>query len=604
MGKYESLAKVIVQNVGGKDNIVSLQHCVTRLRFKLKDEAQANDDVLKNTDGVVTILKAAGQYQVVIGNHVPDVFKDVCAVAGISANAPVQEEKKKMKPTERLMDLLAGIFFPPISVLSASGILKGLLTIFSMLGVMTAADGIYQLLTAASDALFYFFPIILGFTTAKKLGGNVFTGMVIGAALCYPAINGVDLTVFGMTVNATYTSTVLPVVFIVALACPLEKMLNKVIPDVIKTFITPMLVLAICVPVGFCVIGPVANSLANFVLVSLRSVYDISPLLCGIVLGGLYQVLVIFGIHGILVVSFIMGLISGVEQPMMALMMGASFAQTGVVFAMWLKTKDKGLKNAALPAWISGIFGVTEPAIYGVTLPRIKQFIMSCVASAISGALAAILGVSCYTKAGLGVFMLPGCINPANPIPSLLAAVVVCVVAFAAGVVLSLITYKDETKENAENADGKEVLACPVSGTVIQLENVQDEAFSGGLLGQGIAVNPSEGKVYAPCDGVVATMFPTKHAVAIESVNGAEILIHIGINTVELDGEHFQSHVEVDQKVKKGQLLVSFDRDAILKKGYLLETPVLVTNSDDYQEITGMKTGVVKHGEDLLTAVK
>ena len=607
MGKYEKLAKDIVKNVGGKDNIVSLTHCVTRLRFQLKDESIANTDVLKNMDGVVTVMQTAGQYQVVIGNHVPDVFKDVCEVAGISTEGS-GSAKEDRKFSEVALDLISGIFMPSIGILCASGILKGVNSLLDMAGLVAATSGLGVLLAAAADAMFLFFPVILGYNAFKKLGGNPYLGMTLGAALCYPTLQGVDVEVFSFVVNATYTSTMLPIVVLSFVAVPFEKFLNKIIPDVVKTFVVPAIVLAVCLPLGFCVIGPASNAIGEVINNVIQSVHAFSPIVACALIAFLWQILVMMGCHAVVILPMMMGLMAGVEQPMMAALGVCSFVQTGAVFAIWLKTKNNKLKQIAFPAWISGIFGVTEPAIYGVTLPNGKQFLLTCVGSAIAGALASILGVSSYTMAGMGLFQIPGQINSANPGGSLIIALIVTVIATVIGFVIAFLTYKDaetkeiETKSNTVKVE-KEVLASPVKGKVVPLNKVEDAAFSEGALGKGIAVEPTEGKVVAPCDGTIMTLFPTKHAIGIVSDNGCEILIHIGMDTVQLEGKYFDAHVKQGDKVKKGDVLVTFDMDAIKNEGYSLVTPVIITNTADYLDVVEVANGNVSMGDDLLTVL-
>ena len=610
MGKYESLAKNIIANVGGKDNVASLTHCVTRLRFKLKDESKANDDVIKNMDGVVTLIKTAGQYQVVIGNHVPDVYKEVCAVAGISGGADSGEDSNANMPLgARALDLITGIFMPSIGILCASGILKGVNSLLDMAGLVAAAGGLGQLLAAAADAMFLFFPIIIGYNAFKKLGGSPFLGMTLGAALCYPAIQSVDLEVFGMTVNASYQSTVLPMVILAFVAVPLEKWLNKVIPDVVKTFVVPAIVLGVCTPLGFCLIGPAANMLGVAITTVINTIYGFSPMLATAVTAGLWQVLVMIGCHMVLAMTVIVDLMAGNPQPMFAAVSLVSFVQTGAVVAIWMKTKNRKLKDVAFPAWISGIFGVTEPAIYGVTLPHGKQFALTCLGAAGMGVIASILGLNMYTMGGMGIFSIPAMINPANPGGSLTIAIIMTAIAIAIGFVVAFITFKDEAPaEKAVEAVEevkvkKESLASPLTGKVMPLSEVKDEAFSGELLGKGCAVEPTEGKVYAPCDGVVTTLFPTKHAIGILSESGAEVLIHLGLDTVKLEGKHFEAHIAQGDKVKKGQLLVSCDLDAIAKEGYSMVTPIIITNTDDYLDIVPMNNATAKHGDDLLTLI-
>ena len=609
MGKYEKLAKDIIANVGGKGNIISIIHCVTRLRFQLKDESKAKDDVLKNMDGVVTVMKAGGQYQVVIGNHVPEVYKDVCAVAGIKENA--KEEAPKLKFGEKLNDLVSGIFMPSINMLCACGIIQGILTICTMVGILTADDGLYQILNAAGQVMFYFFPIVVGYNASNKFGGNPFLGMMLGAGMVYPAIQGIDLNVLGMTVNASYSSTVFPVILLCAVAVPFEKFLNKVVPNVIKTFVTPVIVLMVCLPLGFCIIGPAATVLSNTINVVFGAINGFSPILAGAVLAGFWQILVVFGIHTVLAMTFIAGLMTGVPQPMMGAMGVCSFVQTGAVMAIWLKAKDKKLKDVALPAWISGMFGITEPAIYGVTLPNGNQFALTCITSAVMGGVAAATGATMYTMTGMGVFGIFGMINPENPGTTLLLAIISRVGSIIAGFVVAFLTFKElydsDKEKQAESNAGikmkKEIISSPLNGKIVPLTEVEDEAFSGELLGKGCAVNPIEGKVFAPCDGVVTTLFPTKHAIGIVSEGGAEILIHLGLDTVKLEGKHFKTHVEQGDKVKKGQLLVTCDLDAIAKEGYSMVTPIIITNTADYLDVVPMKKKEIGCGEELLTLI-
>lgn len=608
MGKYEQLAKDIVKNVGGKENVISLTHCVTRLRFQLKDESIAKTDVLKNMDGVVTVMQTAGQYQVVIGNHVPDVFKDVCEVAGISGgenNGP----KVKRKFSEAALDIISGIFMPSIGILCAAGILKGVNVMLDMVGWVPVDSGFGQLSAAGADAMFWFFPIILGFNAFKKLGGNPYLGMTLGAALVYPAIQGVDLDVFGYVINASYTSSMLPMVVLAFIAVPLEKVLNKIIPDVIKTFVVPAIVIFICVPLGFCLIGPAANMVGEVINNIIQSAYGFSPIVAGALLGFLWQLLVMMGCHVLVVLPMMMALMAGEPQPLMAVIAFPSFVQTGAVFAIWLKSKNHKLKNIAFPAWISGIFGVTEPAIYGVTLPNGKQFILTCFGAGVIGALTVLLGVSQVTMGGMGVFALPAMIDPANGSGSLVMAIVVMIAAVVLGFLVAFLTYRDakgttDTKEETKTiAKGKEIISSPLNGVAKALSEVEDEAFSKGLLGHGIAIEPSDGKVIAPVDGTIMTLFPTNHAIGLVSDDGAEVLIHLGMDTVKLEGKHFTPHVKQGDKVKKGDVLVTFDLAAIKAEGYSMLTPIIITNTADYLDVVEMAAGSVKAGEEIISCI-
>lgn len=583
MVKYEELVNFIIKNIGGKENVISLTHCVTRLRFQLKDESKANDEVLKANDGIITVMHTAGQYQIVIGNHVGDVYETILPKLGLSGE--VVETKNKTSIKDKFVDLVSSIFMPAIGMLCACGMIKGLNTILSFAGIYSSTSGLYTLIDAIGDSIFYFFPVIIGYTSAKKFKLTPFVGMVIGLALCYPTINGADLSIVGIQMNVSYTSTVLPVILTVAVAAPMERLLNKYIPDVVKSFLTPMIVILLSTILGYMIIGPVANTVAGWLSDGILSLYSISPVLAGIVFGGLWQVFVVFGVHITFIVLAIMNLAAGHPDPILSLQAFVAFSQTAVVLAIFLKTKQKKLKSICFPAIISGVFGVTEPAIYGITLQRLPMFVISCIGGSLSGAYAAFAGLKYQQMAGMGIFEMPA-MFPQNGTG---AAMFQCVIASAFAIIPTFIAayvfYRDDHKEDNVTASLSEEVNQPIEGKIIPLNQVEDDAFSQEVLGKGIAIIPSEGKVYAPFDGTVITLFPTKHAIGIVSDNGCEVLIHIGMNTVQLNGKYFTSHVQQGDKVKKGQLLVEFDIDHILQEEYNLETPVIITNTKDYSNI-------------------
>ena len=583
MVKYEELVNFIIKNIGGKENVISLTHCVTRLRFQLKDESKANDEVLKANDGIITVMHTAGQYQIVIVNHVGDVYETILPKLGLSGE--VVETKNKTSIKDKFVDLVSSIFMPAIGMLCACGMIKGLNTILSFAGIYSSTSGLYTLIDAIGDSIFYFFPVIIGYTSAKKFKLTPFVGMVIGLALCYPTINGADLSIVGIQMNVSYTSTVLPVILTVAVAAPMERLLNKYIPDVVKSFLTPMIVILLSTILGYMIIGPVANTVAGWLSDGVLSLYSISPVLAGIVFGGLWQVFVVFGVHITFIVLAIMNLAAGHPDPILSLQAFVAFSQTAVVLAIFLKTKQKKLKSICFPAIISGVFGVTEPAIYGITLQRLPMFVISCIGGSLSGAYAAFAGLKYQQMAGMGIFEMPA-MFPQNGTG---AAMFQCVIASAFAIIPTFIAayvfYRDDHKEDNVTESLSEEVNQPIEGKIIPLNQVEDDAFSQEVLGKGIAIIPSEGKVYAPFDGTVITLFPTKHAIGIVSDNGCEVLIHIGMNTVQLNGKYFTSHVQQGDKVKKGQLLVEFDIDHILQEGYNLETPVIITNTKDYSNI-------------------
>ena len=609
--KYEKLAKDIIANVGGKENVNSLTHCVTRLRFKLKDESKANTEVLKNMEGVVTVVKSGGQYQVVIGNHVPDVYADVALIGGFG-NSSEEETQEKLSPLNAFIDIISGVFQPILGVLCATGMIKGLNAILIATKLLEDTSSTYMVLNAIGDCLFYFFPIFLGFTAAKKFKLNQFLGMAIGASLVYPSIIGVA----GQTIKflgipmvmpmSGYSSTVIPIILAVYVASKVEKLFKKIIPDVVKTFLVPFFTLLIVVPVTFMAIGPVATWASNLLGDVTLSIYNFSPVVAGLFLGGFWQVFVMFGLHWGLVPIAMNNLAVLGGDPVLATTVAVCFAQTGVVMAIMAKTKDKKLKSLCIPSVISGFFGVTEPAIYGITLPRKKPFVLSCVVGAVTGGIVGLFRSIGYSVGGMGVFALPSYINPAGIDKGFYGMALAMLVGLVLGFIAMFVVYKDEVKEETKEGNkvneliSKEAITSPIKGEVMPLEMVKDEVFSKGLLGKGVAIEPSEGKVVSPVDGVITTLFPTYHAIGITSDNGAEILIHVGMDTVQLEGKGFTPKIAQGDKVKAGQTLLEFDIAAIKKAGLPVTTPVIVTNSDKYLDIIETDKKIINYKDELL----
>ncbi|MCL9659062.1 beta-glucoside-specific PTS transporter subunit IIABC [Paenibacillus hunanensis] len=631
--KYEQLAKDIIQNVGGKENVNSLTHCITRLRFKLKDENKANTDVLKNMDGVVTVIQSGGQYQVVIGNHVPEVYADVNAVAGLGGESSTAADTsgEKMSLFSRFIDMISGVFAPTLGVLAATGMIKGLTALLVSMGVLVNTSGTYIILNAIGDCLFYFFPVFLGYTSAKKFNMNIFIGMAIGAALVYPTLSAVSagkplytlfagtpfespvhITFLGIPVILmTYSSSVIPIILSTYVGSKIEGFFKRVIPSVVRTFMVPFCTLLITIPLAFLIIGPIATWAGQLVGAGILAVYNLSPIVAGLLLGAFWQVFVIFGLHWGFVPIAINNLTNLGSDPILAGMFGASFAQTGVVLAILIKAKSKKLKSLSIPAFISGIFGVTEPAIYGITLPRKKPFILSCIGGAVGGAIIGAMGTKAYIIGGLGVFGIPSYIGPNGFDLGFYGAIIGMIVSFILGFVLMFFTKltDDEPETGKTEVSNNDVLVkqetvfSPMKGDVIALSQVKDEAFSTGALGKGIAIEPIEGKVYSPVDGVLTSLFSSGHAIGITSNNGVDVLIHVGQDTVKLKGKYFTPKVKQGDTVKKGDLLMEFDVEAIKAAGYVLTTPVIISNSGNYLDVieTGKKS--VSYQEDLLTVV-
>lgn len=620
--KYDGLARIIIQNVGGKDNIDSITHCVTRLRFYLKDESKANTDVLKTTDGIVTVVQSGGQYMVVIGNHVGDVFDAVVSVGHLQDKLQSSGEEKpeeKQNLFNQFVSIITGVFSPFLGVFCACGILKGVMTLLATLNVVNGNGGTYNILYGIGDAAFYFLPVILGYTASKKFKLPEMEGLIIGLALVSPYMLNDGTynisTLFGIPVIApstsNYTSTVLPIICAIAFAAWFEPKFKKYIPDTIKMFTVPLITVVVTVCLTFLVIGPITSVVSNVLGMIFQAINDFSPILMGLLVGFFWQILVMFGLHWALIPIAIsnltlvnsQGLLIG--EVIFTAMLGTTFAQTGACLGIMLKTKDKKLKQLCPPSIISGIAGVTEPAIYGITLPKKAPFLRTCIVSGVAGAILCVLGVRDYQMAGMGIFAYTEFISPdTHNLQPMIVGIIVSLCCIVAGFILEMIFYKDEVKKEetkaVEGSKTSEEIVAPIKGQIVSLKDVKDEVFSSGAMGQGIAIEPSEGKVYAPADGVITTFFPTKHAIGLTSNHGAEILIHVGMDTVSMEGKGFDAKKEQGDRVKKGDLLLEFDIDAIKAAGHPVTTPVIVTNAKDYVDIVETEEKDVNCGDCLI----
>ncbi|WP_215113615.1 beta-glucoside-specific PTS transporter subunit IIABC [Exiguobacterium sp. s63] len=615
MDQYKQLAETIVQHVGGKENVKSVFHCATRLRFKLKDESKANATKLKEQDGIITVVQSGGQFQVVIGNNVPYVYKEVVDVGGFQTSSTDDEEKTGV--FNRLIDVIAGIFTPILGPMAGSGLLKGLLAILVALGLLTQEMGTYVVLNAAADALFYFLPVILGHSAAKKFGGNPYIGMIIGGALVYPSIvaiqgAGESLTFLNVpVVLMSYASSVIPIILATYVSSKVETFFNRHTHEAVRNFTTPMMALLLVVPLTFLAIGPVATYASQGLANGYSFLYDLSPTIAIAFIGAFWQVLVMFGLHWGLVPIIINNLsVVGTDTIVVGVLM-ATFGQVGAVLAITLKAKNPKVKGLGTSSTIAGVFGITEPAIYGLTLPRKKPFVFGVVGGAAGGIVGGLFGTAAYAMGGLGIFSIPVMIPPTGVDLAFYGAFIGMTVATLVALVLTMVFHKEEaTVESTEKVVAQSIseqvgfpVSAPLKGEVVSLETVRDEVFSSGAMGKGIAIMPSEGAVYAPFDGEIVTVYPSKHAIGLRSDTGVEVLIHIGLDTVKLKGQYFETVVTDGQKVTEGELLVRFDIDAIAREGYDTITPIIVTNTEHYLDVLPVYTGVVEANHGVLRVI-
>ena len=613
---YDQLSKDIVKYIGGEENVISLFHCATRLRFKVKDEAGVDKKRLEQLKGVITVINSGGQMQVVIGNDVADVYEAIFANTGLKPenkeNDNKSQEKKNLLNT--FMETISGIFAPVLGAMSGAGMLKALLILCTTCGLLTADMGTYRILYAAADGVFTFIPMFLAITAARKFKANEFVSLGIAAALVYPDMTaafsaGEALTFLKIpVVLVSYTSSVIPIVISIYALSKLEKALKKIVPSVCKTFLTPMLSLMIMVPATYLVIGPISDTAGKLLASGYTALVGFNPMIAGGILGLIWPAAVMFGLHWGFV-PIVMNNIAEYGRDTLFVITGPNnMAQAGATLGVFLKTKNKEIKELAGPAALSAVLaGITEPAIYGVTLRFKRPFFIGAIFSGIAGAIVAVAGTGAPTLLGTSILTLPGYIGV-----GFVGFLIACAIAyFGSAIVTYLFGYsddmlpKDEEEENStETVVEKDVeIKAPVNGKAIDLSEVKDEVFAGGALGKGAAIIPEDGRICAPCDGVVSLVYPTGHAIGIQSENGAELLIHIGMDTVTLEGKCFDIKVKQGQEIKAGELLIEADLEGIQSVGLDTTTPIVVTNIDDYVDITAENMGNIKAGDRLLYCI-
>ena len=607
---YHKTAMELLKELGGNDNITNVTHCATRLRFILKDESIVNKDKVAKIPGVITTVQAGGQFQVVIGNHVKDAYEHMIKMVTIDEEAAKGTGNKKVGIVSRIIDVISAIFAPFLYTLAACGILQGILGVLVALNAIDTAGGTYQILNFISWTAFTFLPVLIAVTASKKFGVNTFIALVIACALVCPdyiaMVNAAKPVYFlGMKVQLlSYTSSVIPIILSIWIASYVQKFFDKYLPIVIRNLFTPMFTIAIMVPLTLLAFGPIGNTIGGAIGGIYNTLYNLSPIVAGLVVGGLWEVLVIFGVHWGITPVTVGNYANLGYDTFTGLQASAVFSQAGATFGVFLKTKNKDMKGVSASAAITGLFGITEPAIYGVNLRLKKPMICGCIAGAVGGAIGGVFHAVSWSYNMPGIATLPAYFKVGHLTP-FIGLVISIVVAFVLGAVLTYIVgfedeADDETKEietsnetTETNGEATSEFVAPVTGNVIPVNQVKDEAFASEAMGKGVGIEPENGKVYAPFDGNVDAVFPTGHLVGLSDGNGAEVLIHIGVDTVKLEGKGFTTYVSQGDKVKKGDLLVEFDVELLKKEGY--DTTVMFITTDtskDVQVLSGRKEAV------------
>lgn len=611
---FQKLAKEIVDNIGGKDNISDLYHCATRLRFTLKNDDKANRSAIEKLDGVITVTESGGMFQVVIGNNVAKVHDAIMEQTGLETKQNNIEGNKKGNLFEKFIDLLSGIFSPVLGLLAASGLIKGLNFVLGKYEIIDPTGGTYRIIAAAGDSFYYFMPIILAITAARKFKVNQFIAVALAGGLIYPdlvnALNAKEaLSFLGIpVVLAKYSSTVIPIIIAIWILKYVEGFFSKVLHESIRNLLTPFFCLLIMLPLTLLAIGPVAIYTSGLIASGYLFIYNLSPIISGIVLGACWQILVIFGLHWGFVPVMLNNITVYGKDSINAMIGPSVAAQSGAALGVFFKTKDKKLKSLSLSAFFAGLMGITEPAVYGVTLKLKRPFIIACTMGAIGGGIAGGFGSAAIAQVQKSILTIPVVAH------GMTGYIIAYFFALIGSCILTIIIgFKEEQNEkeeivsvkSEENTDTsmivRETLFSPLSGLVKPLEEINDPVFAGGAMGQGIAIVPEDGKVYSPVDGTITMAFPTKHAYGFTSTSGAEVLIHIGLDTVKLNGEGFISFVDTGSNVRKGDIIAEFDIPKLKELGYDLTTPIVVTNSDNYLDILPLKRDKVIHGEETLS---
>ncbi|WP_370832089.1 beta-glucoside-specific PTS transporter subunit IIABC [Clostridium sp.] len=622
---YAIVAKKILEKIGGESNVNSVQHCMTRLRFVLKDESKADDEAIKKIKGVMGVTKQGGQYQVIIGNNVGTCYKELVKLGNFQEGSS-NEVKEKKGVINTILDVVSGCMSATMPAIVGAGMIKVLLVILPMIGVLSNTSQTYTILNALGDATFYFLPLILCISASKKFNINAYTLAAVIGVMVYPDFIGLvdageKISLFGLPVaSASYAYSVIPVIMMAWIMTYIEKFTDSITPAVTKNFLKPMLTLLIALPIALVVIGPIGFYAGEALSSAMVFIYDKAGWLAIMVMGALMPLLVMTGMHWAFVPLSIMNINNpnvGFDTLLLVGMLCSNLAQGASCLAVFLKSKNKDLKQLSGAAAVSAFLaGVTEPAMYGVTLKYKKPLYACMIAGGISGLYAGFVGLKCYVFATPAILSIVQFINPAggsNFVNALIVAGMTMAIAFVLTLVLGFEDPANEEEEEEINEEvtidrtevtSSSVVLSPIEGKAVSLKQVNDITFSEEIMGKGAAIIPTVGRAVAPVDGIVSALFETKHAIGLTADNGAEILIHIGLDTVKLGGKHFKAHVKSGDKVKTGDLLVEFDIKAIKEEGYEIITPVLVTNVDSYNDVLALIDKDVKEKDELIKAVK
>lgn len=625
---YQELAQTIIEKIGGKQNISGLTHCATRLRFNLKDEQAAETDELKNTAGVMGVVSKGGQYQVIIGSDVGSVYKEILKeVPSLDGEQTVSDEKDDRGTASKIIDTITGIFTPILPAITAAGMLKAVLSLLVVFNAIDKTGQTYIIIDFMADSAFYFLPILLAASSAQKFKTNMYLAMMVGGILLHPNFVGMvnaikeagegGIHLFGLPISAvTYGSSVIPIILAVWFMSYIEPIADKVSPKAIKFFSKPLITIAIVGTVSLVVIGPVGYFISDGISNGIKALENFSPWLVPTIIGALTPLFVATGTHyGLVPIGINNRMTTGYDSVIYPGMLASNLGQGAASLAVGVKSKESSIKQVAASAGLTGLFGITEPALYGVNLKYKTPLYAAMIGGGIGGLFMGITRVKNFTGGSPGLLTLPSYIGD-DTLRHLYMACIGAVISILISFVISYILYKDpvietsnvpaKKSEDIHSSDISAIteVATPIKGEVVALSVVEDGMFSEEILGKGFAVKPVEGVVYAPVSGIVTAIFDSKHAIGLTSDSGVELLIHIGIDTVQLNGDGYKYFVEKGQNVEIGDKLIEFDLEKIAEKGYNIITPVVVTNSADFGDIITLTKALSEPGEQVMKVIR
>ncbi len=623
MTNEQRMADEILKHIGGSNNVKNLTHCMTRLRFVLKDDSKADDDAIKNIDGVMGLRKQGGQYQVIVGNNVSHTYTALMksgVSGGAKSNEPVEKKKLTFKQVGiNILDAIIGTMSPLIPAIIGGSMIKLLAMLLSMTGVLSESSSTYNILNTIGDAPFFFLPMLVAVSAARKFNSNVFLALAIAGVMVHPvfmeimekAAEGKEATfAFIPVMSVKYTYTIIPAIVMTWLLKYIEDFADRITPIVMKNFLKPMLILLIAAPIAIIIVGPTGILIGTGLSQIVFFVHDKLGFLAVAIVGALWPLLVMTGMHRVFTPTIVQTIAeTGKEGMVMPSEIGANLSLGGVSLAVAFKTKNRELRQTSLAAASSAIIaGITEPALYGVAIRLKRPMIASVITGFIAGAVAGLAGLASHSMAAPGLFTSVQFIEKDNPM-SIVWIIVVMVLSVVLSFVLTLVLGFEDIPESEDElldlgTQDHLTVAAPVEGHVKPIESVEDDVFSREVIGKSMAIEPTGNKIYAPVTGTVTSVFPTKHAIGITGDNGVEVLVHVGIDTVKLNGEPFTSTIEQGDHVTVGDILGTFDLTQIIESGYDPTTIIVITNTDEYESITSFDHAEVKAQTSILGVVK